>query len=369
VISHPAAPAPPVVVAPGPHQASFGAISGRVGRRAVRVVVRVDGQLRGTRVPRGGRFSFHVRLPPRDVSIRVTAVDAHGRGASTTVRPVLGLPAAAAPRYVLSTRDPKLMGLIGRLVRRFPGTSAVYVEDLRTGRGAAFNARARFSAGSTVKLAIAVGVLRLLHGPPRPGSSVSELMDQMLLESDNAAANTLVDMCGGGYAVDGMLHAIGLYDTELDGHYITEPRWKAAPPIPVGITSQPSLEPGKYTTAFDLARLIRYVELATAGKGPLARHFPSFTPAAARYLLYELGHVRDPGKLSRYLPKNVELAHKAGWHATVRHDNGLIFWSGGSFVATVMTWKSYGIGTDSDVLAGRVAWLALRRFARLAHHG
>lgn len=367
MISQPAAPAPPVVAAPGPHQASFGAISGRVGRRAVRVVVRVDGRVRGSQLPRQGHFSFHVKLPPRDVSIRVTALDKSGRGASTTVRPVLGLPAAAAPRYVRSVRDAKLMGLIGRLLRRFPGTSAVYVEDLRTGRGAAYNARARFSAGSTVKLAIAVAVLRLLHGPPRSGSSVAELMDEMLLNSDNAAANTLDDMCGGGYVIDGMLRAVGLNDTELDGHYITEPRWKAQPPIPVGITSQPSLEPGKYTTAFDLARLIRYVELAAAGKGPLARRFPSFTPAAARYLLYELAHVRDPGKLSRYLPKSVEVAHKAGWHATVRHDNGLVFWSGGSFVATVMTWKSYGIGTDSDVLAGRVAWLSLRRFARLAH--
>ena len=368
MIGTPAAPAPPVVLAPGPHQASFGAISGRVGRRAVRVVVRVDGHLRGTRAPRRGRFSFHVRLPPRDVSIRVTALDRRGRGASTTVRPVRGLPAAAAPRYVRSIRDGKLMGLIGHLVRRFPGTSAVYVEDLRSGHGAAYNARARFSAGSTLKLAIAVAVLRALHAPPRPGSSVSQLMDAMLLQSDNAAANDLADLVGGGYVIDEMLRTLGLYDTEMDGSYIVEPRAKVAP-IPIGITSQPYVEPGKYTTAFDLARLIRDVELAAAAKGVLHRRFPSFTPAAARYLLYELAHVQDPGKLSRFLPRNVEVAHKAGWHSTVRHDNGLVFWSGGSFVATVMTWKSYGVGTDSDVLAGRVAWLALRRFARLARTG
>jgi beta-lactamase class A len=365
VIGYIAAPAPPVVLAPGPHQASFGAISGKVGHRAVRVVVRVNGRLRGTRTPRGGRFSFHLRLPPRDVSIRVTAVDTRGHGASTTIRPVLGLPAAAAPQYVRSTRDGKLMRLIGRLVRRFPGTSAVYVEDLRTGRGAAFNARARFSAGSTLKLAIAIGALRLLHGPPRPGSSVAHLMDEMLLYSDNAAANQLADMCGGGYTLDEMLRALGLNDTELDGGYIVEPRGKRAPPIPTGVTSQPSLDPGKYTSAFDLARLIRYVELAAAGKGQLAKRFPSFTPAAARYLLYELAHIRDPGKLSRYLPKSVRVAHKAGWHSTVRHDNGLVFWRRGSFVATVMTWNPSGVGTNSDVLAGRVAWLALRRFARL----
>ena len=303
------------------------------------------------------------------MSIRVTALDVRGRGASTTVRPVLGLPAAAAPRYVRSTRDGKLMQLIGPLVRRFPGTSAVYVEDLRTGRGAAYNARARFNAGSTLKLAIAVGVLRLLHGPPRPGSSVAQLLDEMLLYSDNAAANQLADMCRGGYALDEMLRALGLYDTEVDGSYVVEPRGKRVPPIPIGITSQPSLDPGKYTSAFDLARLIRDVELAAAGKGLLVKRFPTFTPAAARYLLYELAHVRDPGKLSRYLPKGVRVAHKAGWHSTIRHDNGLVFWRRGSFVATVMTWNPSGVGTSSDVLAGRVAWLALRRFARLAHRG
>ena len=366
MISTPAPPSPPVIVQPGPHEASFGAVSGRVARRAVRVVVRVNGRVRGARRPRRGHFSFHVRLPPREVSIRVTAVDRRGRGASTTVSPVLGLPGAATPRYVRSTRDAKLSRFVDRLVQRFPGTSAVYVEDLRTGRGAAYNARARFSAGSTLKLAIAVGVLRQLRGPPRPGSSVSQLMDQMLLESDNAAANALAHMCGGGYELDEMLRTLGLNDTEMDGDYIVTPgMWKVVP-IPIGMVSQPYLEPGKYTTAFDLARLIRNVELAAAGKGLLVRHFPSFTPAAARYLLYVLAHVQDPGKLSRFLPKSALLAHKAGWHSMVRHDNGLVFWSHGSFVATVMTYKSSGIGVDSDVLAGRVAWLALRRFARLA---
>jgi beta-lactamase class A len=365
-VAAPARPAPPVIVAPAAHQASFGAISGRAGRRTKRVVVRVNGFLRGSQVPRKGHFSFHVRLPARDVSIRVTALDAHGRTSSKTVAPVLGLPARAAPRYVRGFRDGVLTAQIGRLVRRFPGTSAVYVEDLATGRGAAWNARARFTAGSTLKLAIAVGVLRSLRGPPRAGSSVDQLIREMLLYSDNASANQLADLAGGGYAIDEMLRALGLNDTEMDGSYIVEPRGKRPPPIPVKTASQPYLAPGKYTSAWDLARLIRDVELAAAGKGQLAKRFPSFTPAAARYLLYQLAHVQDPGKLSRFLPGSVTVAHKAGWHSTVRHDNGLVFWSGGSFVATVLTWNESGVGVASDVLAGRVAWLALRRFAKLA---
>ena len=40
--------------------------------------------------------------------------------------------------------------------------------------------------------------------------------------------------------------------------------------------------------------------------------------------------------------------HKAGWLPTARHDNGIVaFWSG-AYVATVMTWQTAG----ADELAG-----------------
>jgi hypothetical protein len=54
--------------------------------------------------------------------------------------------------------------------------------------------------------------------------------------------------------------------------------------------------------------------------------------------------------------------HKAGWLGTARHDNGLVVWPNGIFVAAVMTWNPSGAGTSSDVLAGKVARAALRRF-------
>lgn len=369
MIGHATAPAPPVIVSPGPRQASFGAISGRVGQRAETIVVRIDGHLRASVKARGTHFSFHVRLPAREVSIRVTALDRFGRGASTTVSPVLGLPASAAPRYVRGYRDGRLSFLIGKLVRRYSGTAGIFVEDLRTGAGAAWNARAHFPAASTLKLAIAVQVLRTLGGrPPSPSSSVGSLMHSMLAYSDNVAANQLLDFVGGPAAVTETMRAIGLSDSDMCCGYVpdTRARWKTRRPIPVNTVSQPDIPGGKYTSAWDLARLLRHVELAAAGKGLLARRFPTFTSADARYLLYELAHVRDPGKLSRFLGRSVRVAHKAGWNSTVRHDNGLVFWRHGSFVVTVMTWRPWGVGVSSDILAGRVASLALRRFARLA---
>jgi hypothetical protein len=55
---------------------------------------------------------------------------------------------------------------------------------------------------------------------------------------------------------------------------------------------------------------------------------------------------------------------KAGWISTALHDNGIVYWSGGSFVATVLTWNGRGVGVASDVLAGRIGLAAYARFRR-----
>src|SRR5688500_20162648 len=84
--------------------------------------------------------------------------------------------------------DPVLARTVRSLVRRYGGTSAVYVQDLRNGRGAAWNARARFPAASTLKLAIAVTVLRALDGKPAHGTRIDRLLDEMLISSEIATA-------------------------------------------------------------------------------------------------------------------------------------------------------------------------------------
>jgi hypothetical protein len=73
--------------------------------------------------------------------------------------------------------------------------------------------------------------------------------------------------------------------------------------------------------------------------------------------------VREPGRLSRFLT-DASVLHKAGWITKARHDSGLVYWPGGALVVSVMTWSPSGVGTASDVLAGRVAVAALRRAQR-----
>jgi hypothetical protein len=192
----------------------------------------------------------------------------------------------------------------------------------------------------------------------------------MLVVSDNEAANELEtwlagSTSAGGRTVNRLLRALGLDDSDMWGGYEREP---ASRGIPLRADDAPRWGTGKHTSARDLAGLLRDVWLAGGGLGPLREALPGFTPGAARHLLYLLAQVRDPGKLDREISElpGIRVLHKAGWIAAARHDNGLVFWRGGVFVVTVMTYRAQGAGRLSDVLAGRVAQLALRRFAAAA---
>jgi beta-lactamase class A len=354
LLAAPPSPPPLVLVAPAEREASFGRVAGRVPRGHWAVAVRVGTRTLAVRNVNGGSFDFSVSLPRRDTTIRVTAYAAHTRARTAVVPHVLGLPRSASPRPVAPDRDAGLDRTVRSLTRSFPGTSAVYVEDLVTGRGAAWNARARFPAASTLKVAIAVEALRAHAGKPGPGSYLDSLLRRMLIDSDNGAANETEATFGGGSRVDELLRGVGLVDTWMGGGYLRETSGRT--PIPVRVESQPSFGCCKYTTAFDLARLFADIHLAAGGLGPLiSRYGRDFTPSDARYLLYLLAHVPDRGKLGRYIAGGpYALLHKAGWISGARHDAGLVYWPGGVFVAAVMTWGS-GVGVSSDVLAGRVA--------------
>jgi beta-lactamase class A len=358
----------PRIVQPAPYQASFGRVVGAVPGWSDHVVLLADGRRLAVKRVQGTRVTLQVTLPPRDVSLRLVAVgDAGRRAASRPVGPVFGLPPRGAPRGTGSVEVPSLARRVTRLARAFHGTAAVFVQDLVTGRGAAWNARARFPAASTLKLAIAVETLRAVPAPPAPGSELDGLLRAMLIRSDNRAANQLEvffggSTSGGSARVNAMMRALGLVDSEMYGGYEIEEDARLERAIPIRVESQPNIARTKYSTAWDLARLVRYVHLAAGGRGALIRRVGGLTPAEARYLLYLLVHVGDRGKLARFLPGSVALAHKAGWITSSRHDIGIVYWPRGAFVAAVMTWSAGGVGPASDVLAGRVAEAALQRF-------
>jgi beta-lactamase class A len=361
MIDAPALP-PPAVVAPAPREVSFGLVAGRAPAGTRRIVVHVGGRVAADRPLRGRSFSLHVPVAG-DVSVRVTAVDAFDRRSSTVVPLVLGLPRDAEPRDATPRLDKGLARRLHAVRRRHGGVHGIYVQDLRTGRGASWNAGARFPAASTLKLAIAVTALRRLDGPPPASSRVTTLLGRMLIVSDNDAANELETWIGGSVfagsdRVNETMRALGLHDSLMYGGYESVRRPAVATaPIPIRVESQPDFRPGKYSSAADLARLARALYLAAAGKGPLLRL--GVSGSEARHLLWLLAQVPDRGKLGRFLGRGTTLFHKAGWIPGARHDNGIVVTPTGAFVAAVATWRS---GT-ADVLAGEVARATAERFS------
>jgi beta-lactamase class A len=360
---------PPAIVAPAPREVSFGRIAGRVSPGTVQVLVKVGGVVRGSTAPVAGRFELVVDLPPRDARVRVIAVDALGHEAASSVGAVYGLPQAGHPtRSRRSAEDRVLARRLRALTRRYPGIAAFYVQDLRSRRGAAWNARAQFPAASTVKVAIAIEVLRDLRGRPARSSSLYRLLWSMIVHSDNAAANALLEWLGGSTSagsaeVNETLRRLGIHDSLLYGGYALGTA--AARPIPLSVVEQPAFGVGKYTTAYDLARLHTLLHMAAARRGALHHLSGRFSSADARFLMWVLAHVADHGKLDRFLPARVRVLHKAGWITRARHDAGIVYARYGSFVAAVMTWRPAGVSSSSDVLAGKVARAALRRFQEL----
>jgi beta-lactamase class A len=363
---------PPAIEQPAPYQVSYGLVTGRAAAGTRWLVVSARGRVLATKPLRGQRFAVSVRLPRGDLTLRVVTVARDGRKSSASVGRVFGLPSAARPRFVRGRNDPWLASRLRARARAQSGSAAFFVQNLTTGRGAAWNAKARFPAASTVKLAIAAAVLERHGGIPNPRSYVGGLLREMIIPSDDEAANLLeIWLAGstsaGSSIVNALMRSIGMTDSIMYGGYDVQPR-SLSGPIPVRVDEQPAFGVGKYTSAADMARLHRAIWLASGNRGPLRREQPGLAAADARHLLWLLAHVRDMPKLDRSVrgQRDVSVLHKAGWISTARHDTGLVFWRGGVFVAGVMTWNAGGAGRSADVLAGRIAAASLKRFRRLA---
>jgi beta-lactamase class A len=126
------------------------------------------------------------------------------------------------------------------------GTVGVSVLHLETGKGASLHGHERFPMASVFKLPVAIallervdrGALRLDQGVAlgpadiRPGGSgrtiadraptggisltIGELLEAMLVQSDNTAADALLPLAGGGAVVTAQLDAVGLSDIRID---------------------------------------------------------------------------------------------------------------------------------------------------------
>jgi hypothetical protein len=291
------------------------------------------------------RFSLRVALAARRLSQFAghhrDGADGARRAASTTSS---GCPAGHVPRVVAAHEDAALPRKITPVARGFSRddrrTTCRASPAVAAPRG---TRRSAFPGASTMKLAIAAPVSPHT-GDPCAESQVS-LLSSMLTPRTTpprtpCESGSADRPARGSQRVNELMRSIGMRDSEMYGGY--ELRTLASR-ILFASSSSPHSAYGKHTTAWDIATLLRAVWLASGGRGPLRvgaaglharrRSLPALAPRA-RQRRPKLDRVRagNPGVASCTRPDGNE----------ARHDSGLVFWRGGVFVASVMTWSSRG---------------------------
>ncbi len=372
---------------PAPYEASDGRIEGRAPAATTDVGVYVSGNGRYRLVKMhhlatGGKFAIPATgLPPGDRSLKIVAyADGKALG-QKVIRPVSGLPRLAyrtrAARVTDASVQRRLKGISG------PGVRAVWMRGLASGDAASYNAGARFTAASTLKLGILMA--SLAHNRRDPvGGSVWNAYKRMILDSDNVASNNVEIQMGGSTSggsamVNALCRKLGCRDTDMYGGYIpnTSPptpvlaRWLAPPGQarasapratgtvpPVRTERSPSIARyGKHTTAHDLGVLLSTLVEAGGARGKARRL--GISRHEARVALYLLIHARYRGLVRPNVGNMV--GHKSGWLSGVEHDAALVFTPEGTVVTVVMSQGS-GVGlSGSGRYAGRVLKLALAR--------
>ena len=327
------------VDAPRPFEANPGLISFRSKQTIDAVSVRVNGKeyklvtlpkpvKRGTVGPFG--------LPSHDETITVVGFHDGAPVGKVTAANVLGLPKAAAVTKPTTMTPPNAQLRMQRLSKP-AGSSAAWAVNLTTGRGASWNAGAKFTAASTAKLPIMITYLIRLKRDP-VGATEWGTLQSMIRASSNDAANTMLQAVGGGSVdtggarVNAVMRKLGAIHSDEAGGYLPNQDRKGRNP-PVRVNDQPQLKCCKVVTAHDLGILMASIVQAANGTG--RAHAAGLTGRDARVALWLLSHTDYPGLFEPWTHWIV--AHKIGYIDVVWHDVAAIFEPSGTLITVALT--------------------------------
>ena len=318
------APPPPIVADAG---TVFGEVAVRVGPRTEVLEMVVDGRVRARlRLP-GGPRRVAAPLLVGDHMVRARARGDGGARQSATIR-IRVLPRSAGRVGRIPGRvDVRLQGEVAALAAALPAISGVYVQHLVTGCGAAVNAEAPFPAASTLKAAILIDVVRRAHG--RPSASIGRLLDGMVVDSSDLAANAVLGGASSPESVTATMREMGLAQSLVRRPYIIEDAR-----LPLDAIARPVLYTNFVSTPFELARIMVAIHRAALGRGAL------------------------PGL-------GVPVLHKSGYTEEVKHDAGIVYLKHGPVIVAAMTWAQGGVSdATGDRFIADVTRAATLRLAR-----
>lgn len=316
--------------------------------------------------------------PGRILDLEAAFRQVAGRLADPAARGILRLDLVEDPTPPAVSKE-RLLEEVEALAAEWKGVTGFYLYDLQDGEELAMNADTVFAGASTIKVAI---MLNAYANIPRFSALQKQLLDKMIIESDNLAANDLMAMAAGGrdttYAFKGaeqmsaMLAELGLTNTYLyvpyeSTDYIRKNnvKYKCGPQDPVG--PKPYTETGcaLRATPYQIGQIYRWIDECSHGEGPLPAVSRLLTPARCREMLDRLAENGDTIRFASGLPEGSRLEHKSGWIPNMQADAGIIRSPGGDVVLAVYLYRAL----PKDVYLWSDGYVApyLGAFARLVH--
>ncbi|MBN1262399.1 MAG: serine hydrolase [Anaerolineae bacterium] len=237
--------------------------------------------------------------------------------------------------------------LRGRL-EDFNGIPGIFVKNLDTGQELCFNCGVAFSGLSTLKIGIVLDLYKALD--TAPDTEVSGLIRAALTESDNAAANLILQEIGAGDPFTGALRVtdflsndLGLTSTFLAVPYdlkegIEPPGWTTPANSRAAFFTNP--DPYIQTTPMEIGLLLESLVWCSQDAGFLRLIFPQALSAGeCQTILAYMEQNRIKTLLAEGMPEGTRIAHKHGWTGETHGDVAVVYSPGGTFVLSVFLYE------------------------------
>lgn len=266
-----------------------------------------------------------------------------------------------------------LAGALDSYLSNFPGFAAVYVQDLTTGEEVNVDADVSFSGMSTLKIGIVSAAMRKMEGWAEENSlavEVGQWMDYALGESNNYAANLLVQWLGDGDITAGtrvftdFARQLGLENTYMQSGYDAQVQL-AQIPTPGNQRDDWNTNPDSnlQSTAADMGRLLSAVYRCTEGEGAFVESFGNaITPEECRAILFYMSHDHFQEMLWSGLPRPTDtwIVHKHGFAYESHSDVALVWGPTGPYVLSLFLyragWMDWGTSNSTMKDVSRITW-------------
>ena len=268
-------------------------------------------------------------------------------------------------------RLPTLAEQLGTIANVNDGRLGIAATDLETGKTITFAGSHPFPMASTVKVAIAGAYLagvdrgrfdldQLYRYGRRSTLTANQLMERMLIRSDNGAADILLKAVGGPDAVNAWLSRAGIHGQRMDrtiARLVHDDRGWTGRRVPVNIPKTPlevaesasfnddgQLDPAFVGDARDTSTPAAMVQLlAKLHKGAL------LSSESTEYLFDVMARcVTGRSRLKGLLPAGTPVAHKTGTLAGVSDDVGIVTLPNGHHLAVAVFAKGMRTEWERD---------------------